>query len=141
MWAGKRTNQECNCYNWYIMLLSRCCCLVVQSRPTLCNPMDCSTPGLPVHHQLPSLLKLMSIESVMPSNTLILCCPLLLLPSIFLSIRVRSNKSTLHIRWQIIARLKKILSKRTGRSIWRNKQKLFWYVSNYKTSLISTSSL
>ena len=46
-----------------------------------------------------SLLKLMSIESVMPSNHLILCHPLLLLPSIFPSIRVFSNKSVLHIRW------------------------------------------
>ena len=46
-----------------------------------------------------SLLKLMSIESVMPSNLLILCCPLLLPPSIFLSIRVFSNESVLHIRW------------------------------------------
>ena len=46
-----------------------------------------------------SLLKLMSIESVMPSNHLILCCPLLLLPSIFLSIRVFSNESVLCIRW------------------------------------------
>ena len=46
-----------------------------------------------------SLLNLMPIESVMPSNHLILCCPLLLLPSIFLSIRVFSNESVLHIRW------------------------------------------
>ena len=46
-----------------------------------------------------SLPKLMSIESVMPSNHLFLCCPLLLLPSIFPSIRVFSNKSALHIRW------------------------------------------
>ena len=46
-----------------------------------------------------SLLKLMSTESVMPSSHLILCCPLLLLPSIFPSIRVFSNESTLHIRW------------------------------------------
>ena len=46
-----------------------------------------------------SFLKLMSIESVMPSNHLILCCPLLLLPSIFPSIRVFSNESVLHIRW------------------------------------------
>ena len=56
-------------------------------------------PGFPVHHQLPEVLKLMSIESVMPSNHLILCHPLLLLPSIFLSIRVFSNESVLHIRW------------------------------------------
>ena len=46
-----------------------------------------------------SLLKLMSMESVVPSNHLILYCPLLLLPSVFLSIRVFSSKSTLHIRW------------------------------------------
>ena len=46
-----------------------------------------------------SLLKLMSIESVMPSNSLILCCPLLLLPSIFPSIRIFLNESVLHIRW------------------------------------------
>ena len=59
---------------------------VAQSCPALCDPMDCSTPGLPVHHQLQSLLKLMSIESVMPSNHLILCFPLLLLLSIFPSI-------------------------------------------------------
>ena len=61
--------------------------------------MDCSTPGLPVHHQLPSLLKLMFIESVMPYKHLILCHSLLLPPSIFLSIRVFSNESVLHIRW------------------------------------------
>ena len=61
--------------------------------------MDCSTPGFPVHHNSRSLLKLMSIKSVMPSNHLILCHPPLLLPSIFPSIRVFSNKSTLHISW------------------------------------------
>ena len=57
-------------------------------------------PGLPVHHQLRSLPKLRSIESVMPSNLLILCCPLLLLPSIFPSIMVFSSESALRIRWQ-----------------------------------------
>ena len=56
-------------------------------------------PGLPVHHHSWSLLKLMSIESVMPSNHLILCHSFLLLPSIFPSIRVFSNESALHIRW------------------------------------------
>ena len=61
--------------------------------------MDCSTPGFPVHHQLLSLLKLMSIESVIPSNHLILCRPLLLLLSIFPSIRVFSNEPVLLIRW------------------------------------------
>ena len=61
--------------------------------------MDYSTTGFPVHHKLPELFKLMSIELVMPSNRLILCRPLLLLPSIFPSIRVFSNESTLRIRW------------------------------------------
>ena len=64
---------------------------------TLCDPMDSSTQGLPVHHQ--SLLKLMSIKSVMPSNHLILCHPLLLLPSILPRIRVFSNESVFPIRW------------------------------------------
>ena len=61
--------------------------------------MDQSTPGLPVHHQLLELLKLISIESVMPSSHLILCRPLFLLSSIFRSIRVFSNEAVLHIRW------------------------------------------
>ena len=69
------------------------------SHVRLCYPMDCNTPGFSVLHCLQSLLKLMSIESVMPSNHLIRCCPLLLLPSIFLSIRVFSNESALRIRW------------------------------------------
>ena len=59
--------------------------------------MDCSTPGLPASSR--SLLKLMSIESMMPSNHLILCRPLRLPPSVFPSIRVFSNESTLCIRW------------------------------------------
>ena len=62
--------------------------------------MDCSMPGFPVHQQPPELLlKLLSIKLVMPSNHLILCHPLLLPPSLFPSIRVFSNKSSLHIRW------------------------------------------
>ena len=56
-------------------------------------------PGFPVHHQLLGLLKLMSIELVMPSNHLILCRPILLPPSIFPSVRFFSNESALHIRW------------------------------------------
>ena len=72
---------------------------VAQSCPTLCNPMDCSTQAsLPITNSQ-SLLKLTSVESVMPSNHLILCRPLLLLPSIFPSIRVFSNESVLHTRW------------------------------------------
>ena len=61
--------------------------------------MKCSTPGLPVHHQLPEFTQHMSIESVMPSNHLILCRPLLLLPPIPPSIRVFSNESTVRMRW------------------------------------------
>ena len=66
---------------------------------TLCNPVNCSTPGLPVHHHSQSPPKPMSIELVMPSNHLNLCHPLLLPPSILPSIRVFSNESVLHIRW------------------------------------------
>ena len=75
-----------------------CCCLVAQLCLTLCNPMDCCMAGLPVHHQFLEF-QLMSIESVMPSNHLILCWPLLLPPSIFPSIRVFSNESVLHLKW------------------------------------------
>ena len=72
---------------------------VTQSCPTLCNPMNRSTPSLPVHHQLSDLPKLMSIKSVMPFTQLILCLPVLLLPPIPPSIRVFSNESTLLMRW------------------------------------------
>ena len=75
------------------------CCSVTQSCPTLCYPRTaaCQTP-LSITNSW-SLLILMSIESVTPSNHFILCCPLLLLLSIFLSIRVFSSESALHIRW------------------------------------------
>ena len=72
---------------------------VPQSCPTLCNPMNYSTPGFPVHHHSCSLLKLMSIKSVMPPNHLVLFCPHLLLPLIFPSIWVFSSESVLPIRW------------------------------------------
>ena len=84
---------------WVSLALPRCCCSVAQSCLTLYDPRD-------VAHQASlsfiiswSSLKLMSIESVMPSNHLDLCHPLLLLPSIFPSIRVFSNESVLHIKW------------------------------------------
>ena len=64
---------------------------------SLCNPMDCSTLGFAVHHQLPSLLKLIPMESVIPPYHLIFCHALLL-PSIILSIMVFSNESVLCIR-------------------------------------------
>ena len=72
---------------------------VSQSCPTLPDPMNHSTPGLLSITNFWSLLRLTSIESVMPSSHLILCRPLLLLPPIPPSIRVFSNKSTLRMRW------------------------------------------
>ena len=70
---------------------------VAQSCLTLCDPMDCSIPGFPVHHQLLEL-NIVSIESVMPSSHLSLC-RFILLGSIFPSIRVFSKESVLCIRW------------------------------------------
>ena len=72
---------------------------VAKSCPNLCNPTDGSTPGFPILHIAQSFLKLMSAESVMPSNHLILCHALLLLPSIFPRITVSSNESALCVRW------------------------------------------
>ena len=71
---------------------------VAQPSSTLCHPMDCSPPGLPVHHQLPKLTQI-HVHRVMPYNHLFLCHPLLLLPSIFSSIRVFSKESVLRIKW------------------------------------------
>ena len=87
--TNRRRARPCSCS----------CCSLAQSCPILCNLMDCSTPGFPVLHHLPEAVKLMSIESVMPSNHLALCHPLLVLPSIFPSIRVFSNESALCGRW------------------------------------------
>ena len=70
----------------------------VQSCPTLCDPMACSTPGSPVLLYLPEDAQT-HVDLVMLSNHLILCPPLLLLPSVFPSIRIFSNESALRIRW------------------------------------------
>ena len=75
-----------------------CCCSVAKLCLTLCDPMDCSTPDFLSFTISSSLLKLMSIDSVMPSNHLILCHPLLLMPSIFPNVRSLSSESTLHIK-------------------------------------------
>ena len=72
---------------------------IAQSCPTLCDPVNRSMPGLPVHHHLPEFTQTHVIESVMPSSHLILGRPLLLLPPIPPSIRVFSNESTLCMRW------------------------------------------
>ena len=92
LWAHLSSSKHADMYQFS---------LVAQSCLTLCNSMDCSAPAFPVHHQLQSLLRLKSIESVMPSNHLILCHPLFLLPSIFPSIRAFSNESAVRIRWPI----------------------------------------
>ena len=72
---------------------------VTQSCLTLCDPMNSSMPGLPVHHQLPEFTQTHVLELVMPSSHLILCRPLLLLTPIPPSIRVFSNESSLRMRW------------------------------------------
>ena len=77
----------------------RCCCSVAQSCPALCKPWTAARQASLSFTISWSLLKLMSVESVMPSNHLILSRPLLLLPSVFPSIRVFSNKSAFYIRW------------------------------------------
>ena len=86
-------------YIWRLYINSAQFSSVAQLCLTLCDPMDCSTPGLPVHHQL---LKFTQTHVHWVSDAihhLILCRPLLLLPSIFPSIRVFSNESALRIRW------------------------------------------
>ena len=84
---------------WLSMQCNQSFISISQLGLTLCDPMDCSTPGFPFYHQLPALAQTHVIELVMPSNLLILCHPLLLPPSIFASIRVFSNESVLGIRW------------------------------------------
>ena len=75
-----------------------CYCSVTQSCPTLCNPMACSTPGLPVLHHLPKFAQVMSIALMMPSGHLTPWCTLLL-RSIFPNIRDFSNELAVGIRW------------------------------------------
>ena len=94
--------EEGVCYDQHGLLAKFCCSVqfssVAQSCPTLCDPMNHSTPGLPSVTNSQSPTKSMSIESVMLSNHL-LCRPLILWPSVFPSIRVFSNESVLCISW------------------------------------------
>ena len=76
-----------------------CCCSVAKSCPALSDPMNCSSPGFPVLTISWRLLKLLPIELAMLSNHLILCHPILLLPSVFPSIRIVSSESAFCIRW------------------------------------------
>ena len=89
VWIGKYS-----ILSWSVQFSS-----VAQWCPTLCDPMDCSIPGLPVHHQLPELTQTHVHWVGDAINHLIHYCPLLLLPSIFPSIRVFWNESVLRIRW------------------------------------------
>ena len=75
------------------------CCSVTKLCPILCESVDCSRSGFPVLHHLSELAQTHVTESAMPSNHLILCCLLLLLPSVFPSITVFSNQLALNIRW------------------------------------------
>ena len=95
-----RVNIYCN-YSQYtnIQVWAVQFSLVTQSCLTLCNPMDCSMLGFPVHQHLPELAQTPVVKLVMPSNHIILCHPLFLLPSIFPSVRVFFNESVLPIRW------------------------------------------
>ena len=97
MWKISRLTNICKTIN-NVTISTVQLSSVTQSCLTLCNPMNCSMPGLPVHHHQSSL-KLRSIELVMSSSHLILSHPLLLLPLIPPSIRVFSNESTLRMRW------------------------------------------
>ena len=91
MWSKQEITKS---QNW-----GRHWCSVANWCLTLCDPTDRSTPGSPVLHYLQECIQIHVFESVMLSNHLILCRSLLLLPSIFPSIRVFSNESALHIRW------------------------------------------
>ena len=89
----------CNPQQSYLLNKSICWCSVTKSRLTLCDHMDSSVPGFPVLHHLLECTQTHVHESVMLFIHLILCCPLLLLPSIFPSIKVFSNQLALHIKW------------------------------------------
>ena len=88
-----------NQLNFRLLVLVYCCCSIAQSYLTLCDPWTVACQAFLSITNSQSLLKLMGIESVMPSNHPILCCPLLLLPAIFPSIRVFSSEPVLCIRW------------------------------------------
>ena len=87
------------CCHYSILFQCCChCCSIDMLCPTLCNPMDYSMPGFPVLHYLPEFAQL-HVHWVADANHLIICYPLLLLPSIFPSIRVSSSGLVLHIKW------------------------------------------
>ena len=95
LWMGTYLERGC----LQMLSLDEVISSVQFSHSVIVTPWTFSTRGFPVHHQFPELAKLMLIKSMMPSSHLILCHSLLLLPSIFPSIRVFSNESVLWIRW------------------------------------------
>ena len=92
--AEKNEVQNCNVLLMRLSSVARLCL-------TLCDPMDCSMPGFPIHHQLPELAQthVHRVGDIIQLSHLILCRPLLLLPSIFPSLMVFSKESVLCIRW------------------------------------------
>ena len=88
-----------NQFSFFLFFFSVHFSSVVQSCPILCNTMNCSMPGLPVHHQLMEFTQTHAHRVGDAISHLILCCPLLLLPSIPPSVRVFSNESTLCMKW------------------------------------------
>ena len=93
---GNPIRRACCCY----------CCSVTKLCQTVCDPFDCSTPGLPAPHHSWSFPKFVFIALVMPSSHLILWHPLILLLSVFPSIRDFSNESSVHISWPEVLQLK-----------------------------------
>ena len=94
---AKRTFSSLFYFKQDISLVLLNVCSVAKSSPSLCNLMACSTPGFPVLHYLPEFAQLMSIESGMPANHLVLYRPLLLLPLIFPGVKVFSSESGLQV--------------------------------------------
>ena len=88
-----------HCHLQHILNTVSCCCLIIKLCPTLRDPMDQSMPGPPVFHCLPELVKFMFVTLVTLSSHLVLCRPLLLLPSHFPNIKVFSRESSLLMRW------------------------------------------
>ena len=101
-WGGKESDMTEPLTQQQQKYSKLCFCSIAKLYPALCSLMDHSTPGSSVLHYLLEMLKLISVDLVMPSNHLIFCPLLFLLSSIFLSIRVFSNELAFCIRWPII---------------------------------------
>ena len=116
-WKSHSICQSATCFSRTIMYFVCCQSL---SRVRLCDPMYCSKPGFPVFHNLLEFAQIYITDSVMLSNHLILCHPLLLLSAIFPSIRVFSNELFLHIRYTYIPKCMLSLVSSKHYSAWMN---------------------